>query len=346
MKRFLFAMLLFSLVGCGSRNSDFVEYEVMEPQPITLERVALENEMLYCDDIYVHDGRLVILNTKNKSALFSLYSLPEVKYLSECGVIGRGPNEFEFVNTRCTRSGAQGFTVGGATRFDVVDFEQGDGKLLLNKKVSMMYPSDYSSINSLLVLPNDKYVAYAANDEDVEFYLHDMASGTATPLSYYPKQMFGVDASSMACSSIFLNRLNLAPDGERFAAVYGLLPMVKIFDKSGAVRSTSLLNSWREQMFTIKNDAVKTSNSCQYYMAACANNDYICALYLGKRPADMQNMDMEDVRMEIHVWDWTGELEATYLPDKLINNIALAEDNTLYAVSMLDARNLYEYKIK
>lgn len=346
MRRWLFVALLFPFVGCSGPSSDFVEYEVTEPQPIKLERVALENEMLYCDDIYIHEGRLVILNTKNKNALFSLYSLPEVKHLGECGVIGRGPNEFEFVNARCTRSGAQGFTVGGATRFDVVDFEQSNGNMSLNRKLTMGYPSDYSSVNSLVVLPDDKCVTYAANDDDVEFYLHDMASGTATPLSYYPKQMFDVDASSMACSSIFLNRLNLAPNGERFAVVYGLLPMVKIFDKSGALCSTSLLKSWKEQTFTIKNDDVTTSNSYQYYLAACANDDYICALYLGKRPADMQGVDMEDMRMEIHIWNWCGEFVATYLPDKLINNIALADDNTLYAVSMLDDKNLYKYKIK
>ena len=65
-----------------------------------------------------------------------------------------------------------------------------------------------------------------------------------------------------------------------------------------------------------------------------------------QRLADMQGVDMADVRMEIHVWNWAGELVATYLPDRLVNYIALAEDNTLYAVSLLDDRNVYKYKLK
>ena len=84
MRRLLFATLLLAFAGCGGHNSDYVEYEAMEPQPIELESVKLENQLLYCDDIYVHNNKLVILNTKNKNALFSLYSLPDMNYLGEC----------------------------------------------------------------------------------------------------------------------------------------------------------------------------------------------------------------------------------------------------------------------
>ena len=345
MRRLLFATLLLAFAGCGGHNSDYVEYEAMEPQPIELESVKLENQLLYCDDIYVHDNKLVILNTKNKNALFSLYSLPEMKLIGECGMVGRGPNEFEFINTRCTRSGATGFVVGGAVQYDVVDFEIGVDKLSLKKSFTMKYPSTYSSVNALVDLPN-KFVVYAANEENTEFYLHNKTDGRAVPISSYPTEMLGVNASSMACSSIFLNRLLLAPSNNRFAAVYGQLPMVRIFSSSGEYQSTSLLKAWQEQRFDVNGDTVTTSDSFQYYLAACANDNYICGLYLGKRLADMQGVDMADVRMEIHVWNWAGELVATYLPDRLVNYIALAEDNTLYAVSLLDDRNVYKYKLK
>ena len=55
---------------------------------------------------------------------------------------------------------------------------------------------------------------------------------------------------------------------------------------------------------------------------------------------------MEDARMEIHVWNWAGELVATYVPDNLVMKIAIADDNTIYATSPLDDMHIYSYKLK
>ena len=60
----------------------------------------------------------------------------------------------------------------------------------------------------------------------------------------------------------------------------------------------------------------------------------------------MESMSMEDARMEIHVWNWAGELVATYVPDNLVMKIAIADDNTIYATSPLDDMHIYSYKLK
>lgn len=55
---------------------------------------------------------------------------------------------------------------------------------------------------------------------------------------------------------------------------------------------------------------------------------------------------MEDARLEIHIWNWEGELVATYLPDELVMKIAIAEDNTIYATSPVDDEHIYSYKLQ
>ena len=53
--------------------------------------------------------------------------------------------------------------------------------------------------------------------------------------------------------------------------------MVRIFNSRGECLATSLLDSHREQRFTVREGRVVTSASVQYYLAAAANDRYICA---------------------------------------------------------------------
>lgn len=345
MKQLLFVVLLLLFIGCSDKP-DFIEYDCLAPQEIKLDRIKLENEILYCDNIYVYDDKLIILNAKNKNGFLSLYSLDDLNYLGDCGIIGRGPNEFDFINTNATASGYCGINITESISYSSIDITMENQNPSIEKKEIVRLPNRYSAANSLLMLSDSTTIIYMNNNENVEFYIHNRCDKTTKPISYYPKYFVnGGRPSSTVCSTLFLNDLCINTTDNRFAAIYSQLPMVRIFENTGVLRSTSLLKKWREQHFNFNKNEVMTSENIQYYLASCANNNYICGLYLGKSPDDMQDTNMEDVRMELHVWNWDGELVAIYLPDKLINHIALSNDNTLYAVSLLDDKNIYKYKL-
>ena len=221
-----------------------------------------------------------------------------------------------------------------------------ESSIQLLKRGQTAFPSKYAVANSLLMVSDSTAVMYINNDEDVEFYMHNRESGSMRPISSYPEGLIAQNPTSEACNSIFLNDLVINPSSGKFAAVYSQLPMVRVFDNAGNLETTSLLENWVEQKFDIDGDSVKTSSSCQYYLATAANSNYICALYLGKFPDEMEQMSMEDARLEIHIWNWEGELVATYLPDSLVMKIAIAEDNTIYATSPLDDEHIYSYKLQ
>lgn len=345
MKRFLILSLIMLVASCG-KSIDYAQYAKGEPEPIKFEKIKLDSQMLYSDNIFVVDNYLVNLNSKNPKGLFELYSLPDVKFVGAAGYKGRGPQEFVFINTNGTNPAYRGLNVTESNTYSQVEFYLSEGSVKLRKNDHTTFPSKHAIANSLLMVSDSTAVMYINNEDDVEFYMHNRKSGSMRPISSYPKELVAQNPTSEACNSVFMNDLVINPSNGKFAAIYSQLPMVRVFDNSGKLETTSLLDNWEQQRFEISGDEVKTSSSCQYYLASAANSNYICALYLGKFPAEMESMSMEDARLEIHVWNWAGELVATYVPDNLVMKIAIADDNTIYATSPLDDMHIYSYKLK
>lgn len=345
MRRFFILPLIMLVASCG-KSIDYAQYAKGEPEPIKFEKIKLDSQMLYSDNIFVVDNYLVNLNSKNPKGLFELYSLPNMKFVGAAGYKGRGPQEFVFINTNGTNPAYRGLNVTESNTYSQVEFYLSEGSVRLRKNDHTTFPSKHAIANSLLMVSDSTAVMYINNEDDVEFYMHNRKSGSMRPISSYPKELVAQNPTSEACNSVFMNDLVINPSNGKFAAIYSQLPMVRVFDNSGKLETTSLLNNWEQQRFEISGNEVKTSSSCQYYLASAANSNYICALYLGKFPAEMEQMSMEDARLEIHVWNWAGELVATYVPDNLVMKIAIADDNTIYATSPLDDMHIYSYKLK
>jgi len=345
MRRFFILSLIMLVASCG-KSIDYAQFAKGEPEPIKLEKIKLDSQMLYSDNIFVVDNYLVNLNSKNPKGLFELYTLPNMKFVGAAGYKGRGPQEFVFINTNGTNPAYRGLNVTESNTYSQVEFYLSEGSVKLRKNDHTTFPSKHAIANSLLMVSDSTAVMYINNEDDVEFYMHNRKSGSMRPISSYPKELVAQNPTSEACNSVFMNDLVINPSNGKFAAIYSQLPMLRVFDNSGKLETTSLLDNWEQQRFEISGDEVKTSSSCQYYLASAANSNYICALYLGKFPAEMEQMSMEDARLEIHVWNWAGELVATYIPDSLVMKIAIADDNTIYATSPLDDMHIYSYKLK
>ena len=345
MRRF-FILSLIMLVASYGKSIDYAQFAKGEPEPIKFEKIKLDSQMLYSDNIFVVDNYLVNLNSKNPKGLFELYTLPDMKFVCAAGYKGRGPQEFVFINTNGTNPAYRGLNVTESNTYSQVEFYLSEGSVKLRKSDHTTFPSKHAIANSLLMVSDSTAVMYINNEDDVEFYMHNRKSGSMRPISSYPKELVAQNPTSEAYNSVFMNDLVINPSNGKFAAIYSQLPMVRVFDNSGNLETTSLLDNWEQQRFEISGNEVKTSSSCQYYLASAANSNYICALYLGKFLAEMENMSMEDARMEIHVWNWAGELVATYVPDNLVMKIAIADDNTIYATSPLDDMHIYSYKLK
>lgn len=344
MKNIILVILAIMSISCV-KSTVYTEYEKSAPIEIKLDRIKLNDKLSHCDNLFVIDSNLVILNTKNPEAMFELYSIPDAKFIGGVGYKGRGPKDFNFINNTATVKSYDGINVTELNSYCMVGFTNIDGVLDIKKYNNTGIPVTSAIPNSLLVINDSITVMSIRNEEGVEFYIHNRNSNKLIPISYYMEDIVTADLSSDAYASVFLNDLVLNPSNGYFAAIYSQFPMIRIFDNSGSVKMTSLLDKWHEQSFLTDGTNVKTSSSYQYYLASTANSKYICALYLGKLPSEMKNISMEDARMEIHVWNWEGELVATYIPDCLVLKIAIADDNTIYAISPLDDENIYSYKL-
>lgn len=345
MSKLRFIILLLFMISC-TKAVDYCECEYLRPIDIVFDKIKVDTPLANSDNIFVLDSCLIVLDNGKSVGIFDLYSLNAGKFIGSVGSKGRGPEEFNFINDNGTVKSYSGINVAEFDSYSIVDFLVDSSGVKLNKKNHRRIPAKQNLMaNSLLVLSDSTAIIYIANNDNVEFYLHNSNKNTMTPISYYPKRLAGEHVSSDVCSHIFLNDLLVNTVSGDFAAVYSQLPMIRIFDRDGNLKSTSLLSNWEEQQYEIMWDDYKTSSSYQYYLATTANSKYICGLYLGKLPSEMKNISMEDARMEIHIWNWEGELVATYIPDCLVLKIAISDDNTIYAVSPLDDDHIYSFNL-
>ena len=173
-----------------SAPQPFTEYETPRAVALQLTEHRIDHPLLHTDALFVQDSLLISLNTQNGQALFDLYSRATFAYRGSCGVIGRGPDEFDFVNVNASRQGFDGLTLAEADSYSRVDFvaaeaeegaEAAENAIRLRKSRTTRFPAAGPAVNSLLVLSDTTAVLYCANDEEVEFYFHDRRDGSLRP---------------------------------------------------------------------------------------------------------------------------------------------------------------------
>ena len=227
MRRFFILSLIMLVASCG-KSIDYAQFAKGEPEPIKFEKIKLDSQMLYSDNIFVVDNYLVNLNSKNPKGLFELYTLPNMKFVGAAGYKGRGPQEFVFINTNGTNPAYRGLNVTESNTYSQVEFYQSEGSVKLRKSDHTTLPSKHAIANSLLMVSDSTAVMYINNEDDVEFYMHNRKSGSIRPISSYPKELVAQNPTSEACNSVFMNDLVFNPSTGKFAAVYSQLPMVRV----------------------------------------------------------------------------------------------------------------------
>lgn len=343
-----FFVLIMIAGGCKSSLSEqYSEFVFEKSERASLQPVYIGGEyLLYTDKLLVYNDYLVNINTKS-DVFFDVLKLADLQYIGTCGNKGRGPEEFKFINTKCSGIYNGQFYIMEPRRYSIFDIFTRNDSLLLHKCQRTALIPELNVSNSMAILDDTTFIINSGNKNFDEFYRYNPKTFKFVSVGKYSE--FHPQASiipSDATGTIYLNKTFLNTKTKQLAAIYSYLPMVKIFEPSMQLSGISLLSMWKEQVFDYADGGVNINNSYIYYIDACASDDYIYGLYIGETTSDLSQKNPQTLTPRLHIWDWNGRPVKSLELDKFVNKMTVDKFNTIYATSFLVADSVYRLNIK
>jgi len=296
-------------------------------------------EMFRPSRLYTVGDKLIVFDDVDKD-MFKVFNLPSLDYAYSYGSHGGGPGEFSrSINKECINVIDDCLEIAYLNtlmRFRVTDstfvyLEPG-------KAAETPIPSELIPLNNFKKIDDTKYVAN--NDEfsnDKELCCLDIKNGEMTLFGD-----FSAKESQMSMQEKFANFAKSVCANQqagRFAALYNLRPLLKIYDKDLNLLST----------VKIEHEALKSigDKKAMYFTDSSATPDHIYTMWIGKTKDEAVG-NIDAFRPEILIFNWDGSLAGRMKLDRPVITFAVSESNgKLYAVSFdeADANKIFSYSL-
>lgn len=285
--------------------------------------ISIPPVLLAVTQMFIAHDTLIVYE-QQKDTLFSFWKLPECQYLFSAGTKGQGPNDFLMLDKTFVE------TDKGFKTFEIATNRIKEVGLDLNKQISLLSEKQINAeqmpLNRFLFLANDSY-CFLSKDENYEFALLDKKE----QIHYFGK--YPIDLMKKRedeVNSYVYNKLMVAkPDGEKFAAFYAYIKMMRIYDRKG--------NLLKECVMEVPTDIISDNEKRTVYYSSFpfASEKYIYALIESGK------------RKYLEVWSWDGKPVAHYLLDKNIDMFTISlKDNKVYAIDKNVDDVIYTYKLQ
>jgi len=191
------------------------------------------------------------------------------------------------------------------------------------------------STNSFLV--GDRILSEVVNDIDIYSYkLYDAVSQDVS----WMVQPFGDEEYVALYQPLFSATLKLKPDGSKLSVSMLFFDGINIFDVGGDDHIGMSVSKQNKDASTIR-DALsgRQMGDRYYYMEHDVTDEGIFALYYNTKRSESKLREAAT----IHVFSWTGKLEAVYHMSEPLISIAVSKDgNTLYGVTAEEILYVYD----
>lgn len=331
---FTLLYVMFNICSCSNEKNtmvnDFVDFRVKSE--LKAERVEVPSALLYPRSVYLLKDKLVVLN-ENTDSLFSLYSLPECRYLGQFGQKGQGPEDFILPLIYAVSTEKDGFTLFDSNRLRRIVFE-GDTPKVLSSEFSVRN----FVINNLVGLKDGAYACSAGFESDHELR-YIFKDGTDKEFGTYPEKTGGRFKDALSRNQAYSNIIVAKPDGSRLALTYQFIRRNRIYDASGKLLSDNVLNMKPGTSEPALND----EDRCIHSIAVYATDRYFYTLNL-----DMTSQDLEDMNKfpNIQVFDWDGVPVKQLHLDCFISSFVVDEANqVIYGIFAEDDNHLYKINL-
>ncbi len=317
------------LCSCGAQK----ESQLFQPE----EEIAITHSSAYSletagvlnpEYLQISDKVLVIVEESGEPLvkILSLQSEP----ITAWGCQGRGPNEFLQITSVDLFSQADTLRAGlyDASRKRYVEVSSAVDSA--GRSFQEVWASD-KNFDVITRLSDGTYVGAAVFDSS-RFYLLDVDARILDKTNNFPPKPDGFPllSHSMACSGILV----AAPNRPVFASSVAYDGGIDVC----VTRNGKIEPLWRFSLFDMDYDILSeyhhvptpNSDSRQGYMSLSFSNNYLYALYSGRKMLD----DSSEMCDEIHVFDYQGKHCKRYSLDRKIYTLAVdTEDSRLYGLT-------------
>jgi hypothetical protein len=289
--------------------------------------------------IFTYEDKLVIFDDV-KNEIFKVFKLPEIDYLYGLGDIGRGPNEFLFIDgnyIRVINKEIELLDNGKLKRIQIANDS------LITKTANSVIVLD-NPLNNLQRINDSIYISdNIFSDNEYEHLMINLRTNKVIKkFGEYPDKQGLMIKTNVEGYQVFKKVNNSSPSGDYFVAFYEYFNRFKIYNNNGSLQKDVFLDDEKEPTVSVSN----MGNSPIYFFSQpCVTVDYIYVLRLSKSEVDLQK-DFGSFKPELLIFNWNGDAIAKYKLNKPITSIAISEEGKkLYGVNIMKENEIYTFNL-
>lgn len=326
-------------LGCNRHGArENIDIEAVYVDTLRFSSLNLSQEVFRPRQIMLHqEGGTVTYYDDVENGVFKIFSYPENKFLFRYPELGNEKNKLSFIDESNMESLANGMIY--------LDYPY-LREVLIDTALKTFDHQGYidlteinQDIHSVLIL--DDTLLFARNDfpdvSDSSYFLFSNVSNRVVKFfGDHPEVIFTVE-NSRSNSSFFRFRPVVNRKLKRIAIFYVKLNKVRIYNFDGKLLKDVDVGDFFPPQ--------RPQDEMIYFESPVAFGNVIYVLYLNKNH-DSLNSNVEDMRPELQMYNWEGELLKRYAMDASVYKFAIdSSRNKILAVTFSEENPVVEASI-
>jgi hypothetical protein len=288
---------------------------------------------------------LVIIETEAER-IFSIFNLPDCKYIGGFGVLGRGPEEFNEINPYSATATDKGIRIfdyeKGVLEIDMTDFPTNvSSRNVFKFPVILQFLNSPFQMNDSIIcgipypqveiingqpefkISNKPYIKINTNSNEIDYF------------GSYPK-LYSKKYSDNYWI-IYLNMTVVKPDEGKFVSVGYFIKSLNIYNNDGTLSKELIMRAPDD---LLGEESINPVASL-YYDAIKATNKYIYAIC-----EDTQQDKVLDNLPNLEVWDWNGNPITLFKLDRPVAAFEVTDDDKkIYFIDRKTQDRIFTYDL-
>lgn len=353
MKKRYLALVAFGIyisLCCSCSNVQEENVETLDIQGSVI--VLNSPELILVEQALKIDDYLVTAH-RNSDSLFKAFRLSDGRYMGGYGTVGYGPSDYLDVEYRSIKPSSQGLVSIEASSNQLVytDIFDSNGELIFSREKSIQIPLRTQFTNDMILLGDTMVIGHSNGDlMKKELFKFNLLDSTLTEFREYGSNDISLDGLNPNMRyELFFKKLVKNPLSNRFAVLYTKYNKIVIYDDQLRELSGTNLSKGSRKVPVWKNGSIDYSNAQNFNLHVVASDKYIFGLTTGETNGRLKLMStdaMLDMKSEIFVWNWDGEIVKKLILDRPISIIAYdLESQSIIGVSPFVENEIYRYEI-
>ena len=284
--------------------------------------IKIDVNLLVPSRIFIKENKLIVFE-RDDTDMFKVFDFPSFRHLYSFGNRGRGPNEFVHLVTGSDiiNTDTEFVEVFEQIKLNYVKFT--DTLAYIHSSVPI--PRFRQPINRFRKL-NDSiyfYLNWLDGDDENQFTRFNLNTGERTYFAPFPDWDKTVTTPEKKFGT-YNQIISYDFTHKKILVFYFYFPVFSIFDFDGnAVNEIHIKNAPRTPKTNY--GEIHLDNKIFFWSQTLSLENYIFTLWMGGESRGTIDDTFEDIKSEMLVFDWEGNIVGRYRFDRFISNFTVSE---------------------